>query len=291
MKHAKKGSMAKNTAIIIIAAAVCVVLAVLAVMLFGRDGPDSGAVPGTSSGMISTEESASVTEEAVTSAVTSLTETAEPGTTAESPVITSENPSTEYIPPENRDTDFSGCLFIGDSRTEGLMLYSGISGATAYTARGLMVDTYFTSPVVNMNGEKVTVSQAIESAPDFDRVYIMLGVNELGWPYESVFGDCYGKLIDHVKEHMPQAEINVQSIIPVTAAKSDSDKIYNNPKIELFNSVIRDMCADKGVNYVDLIPGICGEAGVLPEDAAFDGIHLQMPYCKKWLDCLKEKMV
>lgn len=51
-------------------------------------------------------------------------------------------------------TYFNDAIFIGNSRTEGFMLYSGLANATAYTSRGLMVNTVFTDCVINMNGKK-----------------------------------------------------------------------------------------------------------------------------------------
>ena len=44
---------------------------------------------------------------------------------------------------------FDDALFIGDSRTEGFMIYEDIR-AISYTHKGLMVDTIFTSPVITL---------------------------------------------------------------------------------------------------------------------------------------------
>ena len=53
---------------------------------------------------------------------------------------------------------FDDAVFIGDSRTEGLILYTGLSNATSYAYKGLMVDTAFTKPVINKDGQKVSGS-------------------------------------------------------------------------------------------------------------------------------------
>lgn len=192
--------------------------------------------------------------------------------------------------PAERDTDFSRCLFIGDSRTEGLMLYSGISGATAYTARGLTVKSYFKLPAVEIGGNKVAISEAVESYTDFDRVYIMLGLNELGWEYGSSFKEAYGQVIDHLRSVMPTAVITVQAIIPVTEEKSSGDEIYNNDNIRRYNGLIKELCEEKSIVYLDLAEILCDGGESLPTEAAFDGVHLKKPYCEKWLDSLKENM-
>lgn len=53
--------------------------------------------------------------------------------------------------PESPKTDstwFDDAVFIGDSRTEGLILNTGLNNAIEYTHKGLMVDTVFTKPVI-----------------------------------------------------------------------------------------------------------------------------------------------
>lgn len=54
-------------------------------------------------------------------------------------------------------------MFIGDSRTEGLILNCGLSNTTFYAYKGLMVDTVFTKPVIHKNGQNVSVMDALKS--------------------------------------------------------------------------------------------------------------------------------
>ncbi len=273
MKHAAKST--KTMPLILTVSCLVSVLIIVFIIIFYPKNGVNDKTPVTNS--------AEITE------IASYTEYIQPESNAvtESSVITDAPSVGGYVPPAVRDTDFSGCLFIGDSRTEGFMLYSGVRGAVAYTARGLMVDTYFTSPVVDINGSKVSVSRAVESDTSFRRVYIMLGINELGWAYDSVFINKYENLVEHIKGCMPDAEIIVQSIIPVTLAKSMSDAVYTNENIAKYNGLIRKMCDDLGVTFIDLVPYFTGSDGALPEEAAFDGIHLQKSYCERWLDVLK----
>ncbi len=297
MEHAKKRSSGGVIAVIISVVLIFVLAAVVLIVCLVPDNSDGGAAVSSGSESTKAEEpSESMTQTSVYTTV---------DTTTPAPVVTESIPVTDtvvvtdvpetdphqgYVPPADRNTDFSQCLFIGDSRTQGLMMYSGVQGATAYASRGLMVDTFFTVPVVDMNGSKVSVADAVSANNGFKYVYIMFGINELGWPYEEVFRERYAKVVDHVKGAMPDAKIVVQSIIPVTDTKSASDDVYNNTRIKVFNSLIRDMCEEKGVTYFDLVPILGDESGALPEDAAFDGIHLQKPYCQKWLDSLRSVM-
>lgn len=192
--------------------------------------------------------------------------------------------------PRNEAVDktyFNDAIFIGNSRTEGFMLYSGLANATAYTSRGLMVNTVFTDCVINMNGKKISVMAAVKANPNFSKVYIMLGTNELGWVYSNLFIKKYGEIIDALQAINSDAIIYVQSILPVTKSKSANDKIYNNAKINEFNALLGKMAEEKKIYYLNVAEAVADSEGNLPEGSAYDGVHLKKAYCEKWLEYLK----
>lgn len=182
-------------------------------------------------------------------------------------------------------TYFDDAVFIGDSRTEGLFLNTGLSNATSFAHMGLMVDTVFTRPLFNVDGEKVPVIDALKAA-GFSKVYIMLGINETGWAYSSIFIQKYGEIIDAIREINPDALIYVQAILPVSQKVSSTHSYVKNPKIAEYNQLLLQMAEEKQVYYIDTASAVAGEDGSLPDDAAPDGIHLARPYCQRWLDCL-----
>lgn len=188
----------------------------------------------------------------------------------------------------NKTREFNNKVaFIGDSRTQAFLMYAGLSDVVDYTSIGLMVDTAITKQfITNDKGEKITLLEDLKNR-NVNTVYIMLGVNELGWVYSSIFIKKYEELIDKIIELKPNCEVILQSIIPVTKTKSDSDKIYNNTRITEYNTLIKEMASRKNVKYIDLVPILTDENGNLPEKASPDGIHLNKEYCLKWLDCLK----
>ena len=233
---------------------------------------------------------------------TEITETAEKEQLATA-VLTDQEPSSQKstdaypsseavsappVQPKPAD-DFSDAVFIGDSRTEGLMIYTGLHTATFYTATGLMVNTAQTKPVIGLeNGGKGTVLDALRQH-SFGRIYIMLGVNELGWPYGEQFKGEYTKLIRAVKEIQPQAQIYIQSILPVSQKKSEGDPIYNNENVRKFNGWIREVAAQEGADFLNVSEAVQDAGGNLPEGASSDGIHLTKEYCNIWLEYLRKK--
>ena len=177
--------------------------------------------------------------------------------------------------------------FIGDSRTQGFLMYTGLKDVVDYTYIGLMVDTAVTKEFVKTNdGKKVTILQDMKTK-NIDTVYIMLGVNELGWSYDQVFVKYYGNLIDEIRKVKPNCKIYLQSIIPVTKEKSDSDDIYNNNNIRSYNELIKKLAQDKNVIYLDVANYLSDNNGNLPSSASTDGIHVNKEYCLKWYEYLK----
>lgn len=181
---------------------------------------------------------------------------------------------------ENREFG-NNVAFIGDSRTQAFLMYAGLKDVQDYTNIGLMVDTALTKKfITNDNGEKITILEDL-ATKNIDTIYIMLGINELGWIYNDIFIKDYENLIDKILEVRPNCEIIVQSIIPVTKTKSEGDSIYNNDKITEYNNLIKDMAKRKGIKYIDLCPVLADKSGNLPEEASTDGIHLNKKILSK----------
>jgi lysophospholipase L1-like esterase len=184
------------------------------------------------------------------------------------------------------DDYFSDALFIGDSRTQGLLLYSNLGNASYYAARGLTVEQVFKKAVVDSGGGKLTVSDAL-SRRAFGKVYLMFGLNELGWNSADKFIEQYGRVLDRVRETQPDAIVYVQGIMPVSAWKSEKDPVHNNPNIARFNEMIERLTEEKNAIYLKVSDGVADESGVLPDEASSDGIHLNKKYCIKWEEYLR----
>lgn len=186
---------------------------------------------------------------------------------------------------------FKDAVFIGDSRTEGFILNNGLSSKTiSYTYKGLQVNTIFTDKVINMDGKKITIMDALKET-SFSKAYIMLGINETGWVYNDLFIRKYSEIIDEIRKINSNCIIYVQSILPVSKKVSDEHDYIKNSKINEYNSLLEQMSQDKNVYYINVKEAVINEEGVLPEDAATDGIHLNKIYCQKWLEYLKKHAI
>lgn len=204
----------------------------------------------------------------------------------EVPPQTIENPPSQEAPTTLRQFG-NDVAFIGDSRTQAFIMYTGLSNIIDYTDIGLMVNTAITKEFVKTaDGRKITILEDMKSK-NINTIYIMLGVNELGWAYSNLFIQKYEELIDSIKAIKPECEIIIESIIPVTKAKSDIDPVYNNSKIIEYNQLIKEMTERKGIKFLDVSSVLINSDGNLPEDATTDGVHINKEYSMKWLDFLQ----
>ena len=181
---------------------------------------------------------------------------------------------------------FDDAVFIGDSRTQGLITATGLYNTTAFTHQGLTVDTAFKDLIAEIDGQYYTAVDALNHT-HFSKVYIMLGINETGWIYSSKFIEGYGRIIDAVRNANPDAIIYIQEILPVSNSVSNSHDYIKNSKIDEYNQLLQQLAEEKQVYFVDTASSVAAADGSLPEDAAVDGIHMKNSYCQKWLDYLK----
>ena len=206
-----------------------------------------------------------------------------------------EDPSKEDISKEDlskeenneiEDDFFKDSIFIGDSRTEGLGQFGGVKNAKFYTHQGLMVNTAIGKDYIILdNNQKGNVLDAARQE-SFSKVYLMFGLNELGWNSLDIFIEDYRDIIEGLREIEPNCEIIIQGNYPVTKKISERDKVYNNTNIKKFNGLIKEMAKEEGVTYIDLYSYFADEKGNLPDKAASDGIHLNPSYFKDWKQCL-----
>ena len=189
--------------------------------------------------------------------------------------------------PAVEDSYFDDTVFLGDSRTEGFHLYSGLEEGQYLYAVGATVESVFTKATQETEGGKVPILDALAEL-ECGKVYIMLGVNELGWPRSEVFQEQYGKVIDRVREDHPEAKVVIQSLLPVSAKQEAKGSYVNNRRIAEFNALLEDLAAEKDCPYLNVAEAVTGEDGCLRPELTTDGVHLNTRGCQAWLEYLKD---
>ena len=187
------------------------------------------------------------------------------------------------------DTYFDDVVFLGDSRTDGLRLYSGLQHGTFLCSTGATVESVFSKAVETPAGE-LPLLDAL-AALDCGKIYIMLGINELGWNGTETFRTQSTELIQRLQKDHPDAEIVIQSILPVSAKKDAEGRYVNNGRIKEYNQVWLELAEEFDVAYLNVAEGVAGEDGLLPSELCYDGVHLNKAGCRMWLDYLRTHAV
>ena len=192
------------------------------------------------------------------------------------------------------DSFFDSSVFLGDSRTEGLELFSGLKHGDFYWARGMTVfkaDSADYRPF-EIDGKKYSMVEAL-ALKQYDNVYIMLGVNELGYPAES-YESGLGKLLDQILEIQPQAVVYLQTMPPLNDALCRRNKLasyISNENLARFNQAIVRLAAEKEVVLLDTAQAYTGPDGQLPAELANDGCHFSYGGYKLWADYLRRHVM
>ena len=225
-------------------------------------------------------------------------------TPAPTPVPTPTPAPTPSVSPTaseaNREVDmsyFSDALFIGDSRTEGLQLYSGIEGATFFCYKGITIfDVMAEDPkkVVTLDGNKYSVVGALEhTAGQFGKVYISLGVNELGYYDDQGYHDKFCALIDEVRRTQPDAVIYLQNVVPVNPelCAKNWPSYVNNEKVNTYNEILDQVAEEKEAVLLDLHSALGTSDGILAKENTSDGVHFNKAWYQEWLRYLMKHAV
>lgn len=179
---------------------------------------------------------------------------------------------------------FGDAAFIGDSRMKGIMNFAKFEYAADFSHVGLTVADVFTKPYIETASGTVTVSEALQGGT-YGKIYMMTGLNELGWYDTDKFIEYYGDMVDLAKQTHPEAQIYVIGIMPVGAKATAEQAHLTNDRVQMFNGLILGMCEAKQVYFVDGFEAVASN-GSLPDDASPDGVHMEPGYCKMLTDYL-----
>ena len=183
---------------------------------------------------------------------------------------------------------FNDALFIGDSRTVGLSEYCEPldSRATFYAKVSLTIYGAMDKDFVKAeDGSKITVEKAL-TQHQFGKIYIMLGLNEIGTGTPESFAEAYSGVIERIRELQPDAIIYIQGIMHVTANKSDHDKYFTNDNINKRNEALSLLADNKTVFYMDMNEAVDDENGNLIKELSFDDVHLKASSYERWYQFL-----
>lgn len=166
-------------------------------------------------------------------------------------------------------TLFGNAVVFGDSIAEGLGLYGFLSPTSLVAVMGKSTEN------------------SLEDVPDLvnlapRNVFFELGLNDISHPDTTLesYLSHYEKLIDSLRLQLPNTQIYICSIFPVT-----EEALKENPEfsqIETYNAALAEMAKRKNVHYIDTYTFLKNN----PQYHEQDGIHVIREFYPLWMDTL-----
>ena len=216
--------------------------------------------------------------------ITDQTQQAEENSTSDNQVESSTQQTYTFTTVD--ESYLNGALFIGDSRTVALQMYGGLVNSNFFVNTGMNIWKVMESQIANVNGQNMTVDAALQVAK-YDKIYIMLGINEVGTGTPDTFLQQYCVVINRIKQLQPQAVIYIQSIMHVTQSKDDANTSVSNVNINARNEKLKTLADNVSVFWLDEneVFDLAGTGKLNPEYTS-DGVHLKAKYIQLWVKYL-----
>lgn len=202
----------------------------------------------------------------VVNSVANNAEAVEPLPAPINPVVESESVGMEY---------FDNCIFVGDSLTMGLASYNIIPAKNVIASIGMNITKIDTEVVKTPYGEFTAIETLTKA--DKNKIYIMLGSNGIAWLTSGKMIEMYSDFIDEIKTILPNSEIYILSIPPVSTEKeTTTEGPVLNSQIDIYNSDLLKMANDKKIYFVDINTALKNNQGKLDSDKSQkDGMHFK----------------
>lgn len=184
---------------------------------------------------------------------------------------------------------FDDALFIGDSRTVGIAEYGYLENADYFADVSMSVYKVWNKKIAVDGGIKKKL-ETILVENTYGKVYVMLGINELGYDFEQTV-ERYEELLAYIHDTQPGAIIYICANLHVTEEQSLADEYFNNININRFNEAIAKLADEETFFYIDINPMFDDTEGNLSKEFSSDEAHVMGVYYVDWCDWLMTQAI
>ncbi len=182
---------------------------------------------------------------------------------------------------------FTDAVFVGDSITTGIDLYSSLTNTNVVASTGINLETFLTAQTVrNKAGDKTTIPQAVKELKP-NKIYLMLGTNGIDWMPIDQMIQQYQTVFDKLKSDNPNAVFYIQSIPPITKEKEKKADQMSLAKIKEFNTRLLKLAKENKAYFVDVHTALAGNDGYLPAEISTDGVHFNAATYVTWIEYVR----
>ena len=169
-----------------------------------------------------------------------------------------------------------GIVFVGDSRTNGMMKYGFIEEGQTFAVDGINHRDIQEQKFVYLDSKTspYTLAEAIEiKQPEI--IMVALGINGVAFMAEDDFMAEYENLIDLLQESSPDSKVIIEAILPVSSSKEKSDPRMKNTIIDAYNDRLYSLAQQKGCYFLDWSDELKDSNNALAKEYdSGDGLHL-----------------
>ncbi|MEN6619757.1 MAG: GDSL-type esterase/lipase family protein [Rikenellaceae bacterium] len=123
------------------------------------------------------------------------------------------------------------------------------------------------------------------------KIFLLIGINNLSRNYsvDSVLNGIV-KIADKISTESPRTKLYIQSVFPVNETLTTYLKhAKRGPQIIELNKGLKEMCAEKGLTYIDVYPVLKSkDSENLDPKFTKDGLHLNGDGYMVWKEVLKK---
>lgn len=184
------------------------------------------------------------------------------------------------------DSFFEDAAILGNSLIDGLRIYSNIKTADYYCGTSMSVySALYTKNVTLSNGTVGTQLDAM-AQKQYGKVYIELGINEIGGSVDSFIG-LYNTMLDQIKAAQPNAKIYIMAITPVSRSKSQSSTSFTRERVKMYNEALYKLAGERSCYYLDVFTPLADSEGYLPGADTWDGVHFNVAKYQEWAEVIR----
>lgn len=173
--------------------------------------------------------------------------------------------------------DSADIIMLGNSLTNGCEWHE-LLGMPNVKNRGITADV--------IAGISERLPAIVNGQPA--KIFLMTGVNDISHDLSvSEIAAEYAKLIDQIREQMPNTKLYVQSCLPVNISFGLYARMADKEdEIVDLNAALKAMADEKGFTYIDLWTPMADTDGHLRRELTNDGLHLLGPGYLVWRDAI-----
>lgn len=176
------------------------------------------------------------------------------------------------------------------------IVFFGDSITYRYNIKESFSDHYIVNKGINGHSTNDLLNRLDTDVIEYNpsKVFLLIGVNDLsGFIDKETVVDNIKKIIEKITEKRSKTKIYVESIYPInrrilTEKEYPIDEVLTNDLIKETNELIKELCKDKDLTYIDVYDELIDDEGNLKEEYTVEGQHLTDEGYKKVTEVLKK---